>query len=392
MIEDKVAAPSHQNRLNILIVTPRFLPEVGGIETHVAEVTKFLAAAGHSVTILTTDRSGSLPREQDVNGVKIIRRSAWPRNSDYYFAPELCAEIFRRKCDIVHIQGCHTLVAPMAMIASLVKRAPFVVSFHSGGHSSRIRNALRAIQWKVLSPLVGRAVKWIAVSDFEAQLFSEKMGVPREAFDVIPNGASMPRRASQSPLQEGLIVSIGRLERYKGHHRAIEALPFILQRMPNARLRIIGEGPYEDALRELVDDLNLSSKVEIGGVPSSDRLRLANILSSASLVVLLSDYEANPVAVMEALSLGRPVLATNCSGFKELAENGLIDVVDNNASPLGIADAVFRAVKNLRSPSNLQLPDWNACAARIESSLADAVNTGVASRIPLPGTNSAIAS
>ena len=65
-------------RVRILMVTPRFLPEVGGVEMHVAEVVRRIAASDHGVTVLTTDRSGRLPKEEEWNGVAIRRVRAWP--------------------------------------------------------------------------------------------------------------------------------------------------------------------------------------------------------------------------------------------------------------------------------------------------------------------------
>jgi glycosyltransferase involved in cell wall biosynthesis len=140
--------------LRILMVTPRVFPEIGGIETHVFEVGRRLAARGHSVVVLTTDRSRRLPVEEQRSGIAIRRVPTWPKRRDYYVAPRLFKEIMLMDCDVIHIQGCHTFVAPFAMLAAIRKNVPFVISFHSGGHSSRLRNALRVIQWAAIGPLV----------------------------------------------------------------------------------------------------------------------------------------------------------------------------------------------------------------------------------------------
>ena len=75
--------------MNILMVTPRFLPEMGGIETHVYEVSRRLVAMGHAVTVLTTDRSGHLLPTEQMQGVQVHRVSAWPKQRDYYVAPAI---------------------------------------------------------------------------------------------------------------------------------------------------------------------------------------------------------------------------------------------------------------------------------------------------------------
>ena len=141
------------------------------------------------------------------------------------------------------------------MLAALRAGIPYVVTFHGGGHSSRLRNALRGAQQRLLRPLLARAERLVAVAEFEIGHFGERLHLPPERFALIPNGSDLPRVSPRSDADEApagpLIASIGRLERYKGHHRLIAALPLILAAQPDARLWIAGTGPYEDALRAL---------------------------------------------------------------------------------------------------------------------------------------------
>jgi glycosyltransferase involved in cell wall biosynthesis len=349
------------------MITPRYLPDMGGIETHVHEVSKRLSAGGHSVVVLTTDRTHRLPATEVSAGVQIRRVRAWPKYRDYYVAPAIYREVLESDCDIIHIQGYHTFVAPLAMLAAVRKRVPFVITFHSGGHSSRWRNLLRRPQWTALRPLIRRAERCVGVSKFEADFFSAKMQILSRHFTVIPNGAQMPHvdLPIQARSNGPLVVSIGRLERYKGHHRVIGAFPLVLQRIPNARLRILGEGPYRERLISIVKRLGLESHAEINGIPATDRSGLATVLGSASLVVLLSEYEAHPVSVMEALALGRRVLVTNCSGFREMVEEDLVQAIPTNASASRIAEAIAEQLGEYPIPCRVNLPTWESCADRL---------------------------
>jgi len=353
--------------LRIVMVAARYFPFSGGIETHIHEVGRRLAAQGHEVTVLTTDPTGALPRSEMVEGMRIRRVPAWPRKRDYFFAPGLFQELRRGSWDVVHVQGYHTFSAPIAMAGALAAGIPFVLTFHSGGHSSSARNAIRGVQQSLLRPLASRAAQLIGVSQFEADHFSAGMRIPRERFTVVPNGAQLPTVARDVPISSDapLIVSLGRLERYKGHHRAIEAFAHLLKRQPDARLRILGEGPYEAALRSQVEKAGLTNSVEIGGIPATERARMAELLASAALVVLLSDYEAHPVAVMEALSLSLPVLATDTSGFKELAAAGLLRAVPLDATPEIVAQAMSDAIAAPPPTLPVKLPDWNDCAEQL---------------------------
>src|SRR5207302_6113728 len=117
--------------------------------------------------------SGRLPAAEESEGMRILRVRAWPIK-DYRFAPGIYRVITHGSWDLVHCQGYHTLVAPLAMLAAWRANIPYILTFHSGGHSSRLRNSLRGLQWMMLHPLLSRAEKLIAVSEFEANFFRER--------------------------------------------------------------------------------------------------------------------------------------------------------------------------------------------------------------------------
>jgi glycosyltransferase involved in cell wall biosynthesis len=359
--------------MDILMVTPRFLPEMGGIETHVYEVSRRLVTLGHAVTVLTTDRIGHLPPTEQMQGVQVHRVSAWPKRRDYYVAPAIYNRIRASAADVMHVQGYHTFVPPLAMATALRRQMPYVVTFHSGGHSSPLRNALRWPQHGSLAPLVRRAVRLIGVSEFEADFFSRRMRVPRERFAVIRNGAQMPvvePTAGASPL----IVSVGRLERYKGHHRLISALPHLLAQLPQARVRILGDGPYKSELSALAARLGLADRVTIAGIPASDREGVAALLGGAAAVVLLSDYEAHPVAVMEALAMRRRVVVTDCSGLSEMVDGDRVVAVPIHAREAEIASAILDQVRKGPLAQVAHLPTWDDCACRLRDTYEDVID------------------
>src|SRR5690348_10774946 len=102
--------------LKILMITPRYFPHMGGIETHVHEVGRRLARQGVSVTLLTTEPLElyhQFPRESSDEGMRVIRVKAWPPGRDYYIAPEIFSLVKRGAWDLIHCQGCHTFVPPL---------------------------------------------------------------------------------------------------------------------------------------------------------------------------------------------------------------------------------------------------------------------------------------
>jgi glycosyltransferase involved in cell wall biosynthesis len=354
------------------MVTPRYYPYMGGIETHVYEAGRRLAQMGNQITILTTaphPAPSSLPREEESQGMHIIRVRAWPRRRDYYFAPEIRSIIKQKRWDLVHCQGCHTLVPPLAMLAAREAGLPYILTFHTGGHSSNLRNRIRGLQWNLQRSLLANASTLIGVSHFEAEYFRDFLHLPAKKFVVISNGSTLPPLLAQpsgAPRQT-LIASIGRLEKYKGHQHLIRALPKIREWRPDARLLILGTGPYEEELRALARRIGVSEHIEIRAIPPGNRREMAELLSQVTLMTLLSDYEAHPVAVMEALSLQRPVLVTETSGLKELADQGLVRAIPLNSSPEEVARAVQRQIEEpVLPPASFVLPTWESCAKQLQ--------------------------
>jgi glycosyltransferase involved in cell wall biosynthesis len=354
------------------MVTPRYFPYMGGIETHVHEVGRRLAQNGARVTLLTSappTHDKQLPREEMVEGMRVIRVPTLLPQSDFYISSEFYTLISKGSWDIVHCQGAHTAVPVLAMLAAQHAKIPYVVTFHTGGHPSPVRSKLRGVQWQLLRSLFAGADKLIGVSRFEAEYFSSVLRLPEQRFTVIPNGATLPelpKDMSARPVHGTLLVSTGRLERYKGHHRLIAALPKIREQIPDARLLIIGAGAYETALRELVQKTGMNEYVEIRAIPSKNRQEMAATLAQASLVALLSEYEAHPIAVMEALSLNRPVLVADTSGLHELAEQGFVRAIPLHSTKEEVARAVVQQIQNPLVPSQIALPTWENCVQDLQ--------------------------
>lgn len=347
------------------MISTRSQPEIGGIESHVVEVAARVAALGYDLEVLTTDRSGRLPKAERMDGYVVRRFRAYPAGRDWYFSPGLFWAALRTKYDVVHVQGIHTLVPPLAMIAAILRRTPFLLTFHTGGNSSAFREKARRTQFRILSPLLRRAARLVGVSLYEARRFEEILGLPAGAITVIRNGGSLPPVRGEVTPEPGLVVSVGRLERYKGHHRAIEALPYLVKVRPDARLEILGEGPYEAELLALADQLGVRDRVTIRFIPPPDRALMGEILAGVGAMVLLSDYEAHPVVVMEALTAGRPAVVSRTSGLTELEELGWVVGVDQHASAEETARAIERQLDDPILPDRADLPTWETCVAGV---------------------------
>ncbi|WP_312981160.1 colanic acid biosynthesis glycosyltransferase WcaL [Atlantibacter sp.] len=171
---------------------------------------------------------------------------------------------------------------------------------------------------------------------------AEKIAVSRMGVDM-ENFTLRPAKAPGSPLQ---IISVARLTEKKGLHVAIEACRQLKARGVPFRYHILGIGPWERRLRTLIEQYQLEDDIVMPGFKPSHEVKA--MLNDADLFLLPSvtgtdgDMEGIPVALMEAMAVGIPVISTFHSGIPELIDSeqsGWL-VPENNAQAL--ADALER--------------------------------------------------
>ncbi len=164
-----------------------------------------------------------------------------------------------------------------------------------------------------------------------------RMGIEPEKFNF------EPRQAFHSPLR---IVSVARLTEKKGLDVAVKASEILKQRGGQFEFTIIGNGDQDEMMREHIANAGLEDCVSMPGFKPQEEIRAA--LSEADIFLLPSktaadgDMEGIPVALMEAMAVGLPVVSTFHSGIPELIENNVSGwlVPENDAEAL--ADTLFR--------------------------------------------------
>ena len=388
--------------LKILQVSARYHPYVGGTEIHTGQVAAGLRARGHDVTVLTTDLGGDLPANDTIDGVPVRRVRAWPKGFDLYVAPGLAEVIGSERWDLVHVQGYHTAVAPLALRAAQRRGIPTALTFHSGGHSASWRNLLRPLHTRAMAHRLRRCALLVGVSEFENELFTQRLGLEPGHIVTIPNGVST-RGSSPTAGHEGddptpapaptgddspgggpHLLSIGRLQRYKGHQRIIRAMPRLLRVDPRTRLTIIGTGPYQPRLERLVRRLDIGHAVVFDSVGPDDRHRLDEIMATASAAVFLSEYESFGMAAHEALLAGLPVVVLDATALGRLAAEGLARAVPPRATDHEVASIVLRTLNTTDggAPGD-QRPEldrlrhaWPTIVRRLEAAYHRALPTG----------------
>ena len=348
------------------MVTPRSPLLQGGVERHVAEVSRRLVAAGNEVEVLCGEPGGPAERVEERDGVTIRSVRAHPAGRDWFWAPRIWRAMGRQRWDLVHVQSYHTLVPPLAMLRALTLRTPYVLTFHGGGHTLGFRNRARRLQRQLLRPLLARAARLVAVARFEVEEYGRELRLPAERFALIPNGTDVSFSAA-APIRDGAptVASIGRLERYKGHHRALAAFPDVLRARPETRMLIVGSGPYGEELRAQAAALGIAESVDFTSVPATEPGAMAELMRRVWVMVLLSEFETHPIVALEGAAAGCRLLVADQGGLAELAADGFARAVPLEEEPARVAAAVLEELSQPPQQHRPSVISWEECTDRL---------------------------
>jgi len=167
-------------------------------------------------------------------------------------------------------------------------------------------------------------------------------GVDTARFRCDPLRAASARRALGVPDDVPLVVQIGRLHVQKGPSFFVEAAALVLRRGRRARFLLVGEGPLRKELTAQIAALGVAGQVSLAGWQPD----VAAILTAADVCVLASLWEGLPFAILEAMSAGCPVVATDVNGCREAIIDGVNGLLVPPREPSALADAVSLLIRD----------------------------------------------
>lgn len=333
--------------MKILIATGVYPPEIGGPATYTKMIETHLPKRGYEITVLPFSAVRHLP--------KVVRHVA-------YFLK--CLSL-ARGADAIFAQDPVSVGLP-AMLAARILRKRFLLRL-GGDYAweqgrlrfgvneslevfacgrSRFHAMVHLFKW--IERRVAAAAECVAVQSAFMKKVVVCWGVPEEKTFVIPNGfdpiTTIGEKAlSQRELNiEGTIaVSAGRLVPWKGFEGLTAIVPEILKTIPDFTLYIIGDGPDEEKLRQLIVTRNLTRRVFLTGC--LDRENLIRYLIAADVFILNTEYEGFSNQLLEVYGVGTPIVTTDIEGNR--------GVVDHRESgllvPLHDAGALKDAVRSV---------------------------------------------
>ena len=254
--------------------------------------------------------------------------------------------IRREKIDVIETftHDSNMLALPIAWLA----RVPVRIATHHGVIEGFPRWRERLHAWMVNHNM---AQMLVAVSERTYQIALLE-GVNAERISVIQNGIQpMPfegehrlevRKDAGIGADDPFLLSVGRLVHVKAHEVLVSTMPAVLKEFPNAKVGICGDGVLRGDLEAQVKSLGLEGVVKLFG----EQNNVAKFLSSADVFILPSRSEGLPIALLEAMSAGLPVVATKLEGLGEVVLDGVHGLFAPVNDPEALAEVILKLLRD----------------------------------------------
>jgi len=371
--------------LKIGIVCPYGWDTPGGVQIHIKELSQWLIAKGHEVSVLAPVTDEGLNIEPWV--VSAGRPISIPYNgaiAKVIFGPLASSRvkqwIANGNFDLLHLH--EPAIPSLSLLAGWAGDGPMVATFHAAANPQKVANAIGTM----LDPLIERITAKIAVSEIARETLKDRFDT--EAV-VIPNGIDTSKFEGIGVRSEWALPNtlgfIGRFdEPRKGLAVLLAAIPKIANKVPNLRILVAGPGNASDfeklvppELRERITFLGRISEIEKAQFFKSVSLYIAPNTGGESFGIILA----------EAMAAKTPIVASDLPAFTKLLDNGSAGALFASENSDDLADTIINLLDNQEMREKIAIAgyekaknfDWDSVGEQILSvyEMALAGNTKV---------------
>ncbi len=317
-------------------------PEAGGAELHLLEILKRCVRDGDRVSWLAEAFPGA-PAEDELEGIRIARAGTW-YNAHLALGALYRARFRRERVDLV-VED----INKVPFFTPLFARAPVLAVVPHLFGATVFREApapVGAVVWahEAFLPFAYRRTPFLAISDSTRDdlvrrgISADRITVARCGLDQAAYGVTTP------PEERGPVVAfLGRLRKYKGAQHVLRAFPGVLAAVPEARLDVIGDGPYRHELERLAARLGVAAHVRfLGALRHAAKVAALN---EAQVSTCPSPKEGWGLTVIEANACGAPVVASRSPGLVESVRDGETGLLVPHGDARAMASALVRLLR-----------------------------------------------
>ncbi len=312
--------------MKIIQVTPYFHPHIGGVESHVLDLSRYLVKKGHEIVVLTSRYEKTLKSEEEMEGIRVRRlKTAFIAFSTPVF-PEIKKEVVKEGGDIVHSHSPPPLSSYYAGKGAKKAGIPHVLTYHCdleipfpGGRQivNLYRKTLGKATLKRTDRLIATTESYAATS---RDIWKKEASVIPNAVDerIFTPELSGERIREKYGIEGNMVLYVGRLVFHKGIEYLIESAKYV-----DATYIIVGSGDKEAELKRFAARRGVRKKVIFAG--RVDGRELPEYYAATDVFVLpsVSRLEAFGIVALEAMASGKPVIVSDIPGVNEVIEEGV---------------------------------------------------------------------
>ena len=331
----------------------------GGMERVLLnKVTYLVEKMGWEVIVVTTDQKGRLPFYPFPEGVRMIDLGVnYSDDNGKPFFKKLAGYFRRRQEHKKRLEALLEKERPDVMDCFYPGECSFVPGLKDGSrkvmelHQSKLfhyqynRSGLMGLADKVRARMDERLVRkfdrFVVLTQEDKQMWGEMPGIR-----VIPNAANFIAE-NYSDCSAKRVIAVGRLDYQKSFDRLIMAWEKVVQKRPDWRLDIFGQGEWKEMLQKMINDRGLQDVVRVNA-PTKN---IGKEYSESSMLVMSSHYEGFPMVMVEAMACGLPAMSFDFKcGPKDIIKDGENGVI----VPDGDIDALAEAMMKLMGDDELR--------------------------------------
>jgi len=335
--------------VNIAIISPQIYPcNTGGLEIFNYYLIRELAAQGHKIWVITC--CGYKWNNQNIHRVKLWRRFPGLTFLSISFSIIFNLIKLKKKIDVMHIPytSNSNLIYSM-LLGKKFTNIPYIITIHGGGMHKWRLGLFHQLFFKYANSIV--AVSEIIRKEYEKRCVRKIKVIP-PLIPFIKTDIARSELKSKYGFSDNdvIILSLGSIKKIKGSNILQEAffnLGKEYVKSNNLRLLYVGEGAMKNELKKKVDEKSFSQYVKFfGKIP---REKVPEMYKLADIYVISSLFEGMPIALLEAMFNGLPIIGSNVNGINNLIshkKNGLLFEREN-------IDDLTNKIKELLNDTNL---------------------------------------
>ena len=361
---------------------------LGGGEIWAYHLAQQMSKMGHDIAVFTTSVDSKNHVEKD-NKITIYRYGTNFKIEKAHFSIDLLFQPLHQDVDIVHL---HFTLPPgnlSGLFYATLKKKPLVVTYHGDAmpeYGSLIRRVGLGIQDQFLVPAILSKANcittysdyYISVSRFLPKYRNKIIAIPSGIYPdelMVSRSKEEIRKGLSLNINNKIILFVGNLINYKSPDLLVKAMPLILEKIPNAKLLFVGDGPLQKELACIAQDLNVNRAISFIGAVPHDSLATYYVAADVFALPSTGSNESFGIVILEAAAAGLPIVVSSLDTFRAFVKDGYNGILTQTGDVQSLAEALISVLSNTslaqrisnNAKDEIKYYSWDSIAKKVES-------------------------